>query len=148
MNHFRVWSALISCVSIVNHHNDRMSDRDPVALVSERICTHMNTDHIDSMMHLTMHHAKLPKMPAWCHMESICATHIVIRYRYASEEQDEGPEKHDALSTIQIDLDPPLESVQAARKRLVQMSKSSEEQNERYVIEVCVCQRTYAECTE
>jgi len=123
-----------------------MSDRDPVALVSERICTHMNTDHIDSMMHLTMHHAKLPKMPAWCHMESICATHIVIRY--ASEEQDEGPEKHDALSTIQIDLDPPLESVQAARKRLVQMSKSSEEQNERYVIEVCVCQRTYAECTE
>ena len=37
-------------------------------------------------------------------MESICATHIVIRYRYASEEQDEGPEKHDALSTIWIHL--------------------------------------------
>lgn len=79
-------------------------------------------------------------------MESICATQIVIRY--ASEKQDEGAEKHDALSTIQIDLDPPLESVQAARKRLVQMSKSSEEQNERYVIEVCVCPRTYAECTK
>ena len=54
--------------------------QDPIANVSERICSHMNAEHVDSLQHLVMFYERLPQLPVWCHMTKICADHMVIGY--------------------------------------------------------------------
>lgn len=99
---------------------------DPIADVSERICSHMNADHVDSMQHMVMFYEKLPQLPVWCHMTKICAEHMVIGYVTASDQflLNKKP------SAIQISFDPPLRSMMDARERLVSLSKKSEEKNQ------------------
>lgn len=98
---------------------------DPIADVSERICSHMNSDHVDSMQHMVMFYEKLPRLPVWCHMIKICAEHMVIGYVAATDQfvLNKKP------SAIKISFDPPLRSMMDARQRLVSLSKTSEEKN-------------------
>lgn len=105
-------------------------DGDVVRQNSTRICTHMNADHVDSMMHMVMHFEHKRALPTWCCMESICATHAIIRYLERDRPQ-EGLESFEAVPMVRIPFDPPLQSMMDARKRLVALSKLSEEENER-----------------
>lgn len=99
---------------------------DVVAGLSQRICDHMNTDHAEAVANLCMHHARLPRLPSWSAMESINATGMILKY---SSPGDDNHATSTGLSTIHISFDPPLNSSMDARKRLVSMSKESEERN-------------------
>mgnify|MGYP001761494578 FL=1 len=106
---------------------------DVVAGLSQRICDHMNSDHADAVAHLCMFHARLPRLPPWSAMESISATTMVLQYKSPEAEYDASSAR---LCTIHISFDPPLESSMDARKRLVAMSRESEEQNRNHYKQV------------
>ena len=99
--------------------------QDPIANVSERICSHMNADHVDSLQHLVMFYERLPQFPVWCHMTKICADHMVIGYVTSTQQYL----LNNKASAIKISFEPPLQSMMDARQRLVSLSKKSEEEN-------------------
>ena len=101
--------------------------QDPIANVSERICSHMNADHVDSLQHLVMFYERLPQFPVWCHMTKICADHMVIGYVSTTQQYLLNKK----ASAIKISFEPPLQSMMDARQRLVSLSKKSEEENVR-----------------
>ena len=101
--------------------------QDPIANVSERVCSHMNADHVDSLQHLVMFYERLPQLPVWCHMTKICADHMVIGYVSTTQQYL----LNNKASAIKISFEPPLQSMMDARQRIVSLSKKSEEENVR-----------------
>lgn len=91
----------------------------------------MNSDHADAVAHLCMYHGRLSCLPSWSSMESITSTTMLLQYT----NNNDTASSH--ISTIQVSFDPPLKSTMDVRKRLVAMSRESEERNRQFYKQAC-----------